>query len=169
MTCTSIYSVSGARNTRKTARHRERGVALIEFALVLIPLLALMLLIMDVGWVVFAQAAIQEGAREGVRFGITGQLQPGCAGLDCSIEKVVVQYSFGFANSKNITVSYYSPESLADVTGKAGATAGGNIVRVTITNVTVRSLGPIWRKTTPLVLAATAADAMEAKPIVTPE
>lgn len=155
---------------RRPARQRERGSALVEFTLVLLPLLALLLLIMDVGWVVFVQASLQEGVREGVRSGITGQLQSGCSGLDCSIRQVVEQYSFGFATSNNISISYYSPSTLTSVTGQAGATAGGNILQVTVSNVSIKSLGPIWRSnTTPIVLAATASDVMEAKPIITPE
>jgi uncharacterized membrane protein len=148
---------------------RERGSALVEFALVLLPLLALMLLIMDVGWVVFAQASLQEGVREGVRFGVTGQVLSGCSGLDCSITKMVETYSFGFVQSSNVSIHYYSPSTLTDVTGQSGATAGGNIVQVTVSNVSVKTLGAIFRNPTPLLLAATASDVMEAQPIIPPE
>ncbi len=157
------------RPSRKAGAARERGSSLVEFWLVLLPLLSLLLLIMDVGWVVFAQASLQEGVREGVRFGITGNLVSGCSGLDCSITQVVETYSFGFVKSNNVSIHYYSPSTLTDVTGQAGATAGGNIVQVSVSNISVKSLGAIWFNPTPLVLGATASDVMEAKSIITPE
>ncbi|MBV9760475.1 MAG: pilus assembly protein [Acidobacteriaceae bacterium] len=147
----------------------ERGSTLVEFALVLVPLLALLLLILNVGWVVFAQASLQEGVREGVRWGVTGQLVSGCSGLDCSIASVVQTYSFGFVQSSNVSVHYYSPSTLSDVTGQAGATAGGNIVQVSVSNISVKSMGAIWRNPTPLILGATASDVMEARSIIPPE
>jgi Flp pilus assembly protein TadG len=161
--------MKSAAPARRQRDGRERGAALVEFGLVLVPLLALLLFIMDVGWVIFAQASLQEGVREGVRFGVTGQLQSGCSGLDCSIKKVVQQYSFGFATASNISIHYYSPSTLTDVTGQPGVTAGGNIVQVSVSGISVHSLGPIWRSATPLVLGATSSDVMEASPIITPE
>jgi Flp pilus assembly protein TadG len=156
-------------DSRRRRANRQRGSTLVEFGLVLIPLVALVLMIIDVGWVIFAQASLQEGAREGVRFGITGQLQSGCSGLDCSITKVVQQYSFGFVASSNVSIHYYSPSTLTDVTGQPGATAGGNIVEVVVSGVSVQSLGAIGRAASPVVLGATASDVMEAKPLITPE
>ena len=159
------------RHRRGPLRRRsgERGASLVEFGLLIIPLLAFVLLIMDVGWAVFAEVCLQEAAREGVRWGITGQLYSGCSGLDCSIQKVVQQFSFGFVQSSNISIHYYSPSTLTNVTGQAGATAGGNILQITISGVTLKSLGPLMRSTTPLSLGATASDVMEALPIPTPE
>jgi hypothetical protein len=150
-------------------RSRERGSTLVEFGLLMIPLFALVLLIMDVGWSVFAEVSLQEAVREGVRWGITGQLYSGCSGLDCSIKKVVQEFSFGFATASNISIHYYSPQTLTDVTGQPGATAGGNILQVAISGVTVKSFGALLRQGTPLPLGASASDVMEALPIVTPE
>ena len=155
-------------------RSSERGAVQVEFSLLMLPLFALVLLIMDVGWAVFAQVSLQEAAREGVRWGITGQLYTGCSGLDCSIKKVVQEFSFGFVNASDISIHYYSPCSgaactLTEVTGQAGATAGGNILQVSISGVTVKSFGALLRTTSPLSLGATATDVMEAQPIIPPE
>jgi hypothetical protein len=163
-----ISIIDGSEARRRRAK-RQRGSAIVEFGLVLTPLLALVFLIIDIGWVIFAQACLQEAAREGVRFGVTGQLQSGCSGLDCSITQVVQQYSFGFVSASNVSIHYYSPSTLTDVTGLPGATAGGNIVEVTVSGVSVKSLGAIGRAASPVVLAATSSDVMEAKPIITPE
>ena len=155
-------------------RWRQRGAVQVEFALLLLPLFALVFLIMDVGWAVFAEVSLQEAAREGVRWGITGQLYTGCSGLDCSIKKVVQEFSFGFVNASEISIHYYSPCggptcTLTEVTGQAGATAGGNILQVSISGVTVKSFGALLRTTSPLSLGATATDVMEAQPVIPPE
>ena len=155
---------------RRTARgRRERGTVFVEFSLVFIPLFALLLLIMDFGWIIFAQASLQEAAREAVRYGITGQIASGCSGLDCSIRKQVVAYSFGFVRSSNasslVSIHYYSPTTLTDVTGTSSATLGGNIVQVSISNVTVKSFAGLLQTGSPVVLAATSSDVMESLPV----
>ncbi len=143
----------------------ERGSELVEFALVLLPLFALVFLSFDTAWVIFIRAALQEAVREGVRFGITGQSMSGAC-LDASIQQVVKTYSFGFVKSPGqVSIAYYSPFNPGtNLAGTPGATAGGNILQVSINGVSVRSVAPLWRSATPLNLSATAVDVMETSP-----
>lgn len=142
---------------------RERGAALVEFALVLIPLLAFVMLIFDVAWAIFAQATIQEAVREGVRVGVTAKASGSCTTVTCSVQNTVKTYSFGFiSNTSSVQVSYYSPSggTLTQVSG-SGADVGGNIIQVTVSALTINSMGPIMRTQKSVVVGATASDVIE--------
>ncbi len=141
----------------------ESGSVLVEFSLVIVPFLALMFLTMDVAWVLFGWASLQEGVREGVRWGVTGQLLAPNTGLDSSIKQMVNLCSFGFAPTTR--VQYFSPLTMAEVTGQPGATTGGNLIKVTST-ITLKSLMPIWQTNNrvaawPVNLTAASSDVME--------
>lgn len=148
------------------ARARERGAALVEFALVLIPFLALVLLVFDVAWAIFAQATIQEAVREGVRTGITATASGSCTTVTCTVQHTVQSYSFGFiSNPSSVTVTYYSPTggTLTQVSG-SGADVGGNIIQVTVSGLTIKALGSIMLSQTSVVVGATASDIIESNP-----
>jgi hypothetical protein len=102
-----------------------------------------------------------------VRFGVTGQIQPPAACLADSVREVVVANSFGFvpssAAASMVTVTYYNPNTLAVVTG-TGATAGGNVIQVSISGLNVRSFASVWRSSGPISLAATSSDVLESPP-----
>ena len=147
-------------------RRRQAGSEIVEFGLVLTPLLALVFLILNVSWIFFGWACLQEGVREGVRFGVTGQLLPPNTGLNSSITQVVQQYSFGFLNSRNspsVNIQYYSPTNMQPLSG-VGATDAGNVIRVSAT-ITMKSLVPAWGSkgftTTPVTITASTSDVME--------
>ncbi len=132
---------------------------MIEFAFVILPLMAFLLMIMDVTWILFGWASIQEGAREGVRYAISCQVS---SGLNASIASVVQQYSAGFAKPANVTVKYCSPTDTANpCTALTGVVTGGQVVSVTVSNVSVGTFGPIFRTWTPVSLSANSADIME--------
>jgi len=148
----------------------ERGSALVEFTLILIPLLAIIFLTANLAWIIFGWASLQEGVREGVRFGVTGQILPPNTGLDASIQQVVQQHSSGFLNSDNspsISVQYFSPTTLTNVTGQTGATDGGNVVKVKA-SMSMKLLVPVWKSNgfsrLSLNLAAASSDVMEGSP-----
>jgi Flp pilus assembly protein TadG len=132
---------------------------MIEFAFVILPLMGFVLMIMDVAWILFGWASIQEGAREGVRYAISCQVS---SGLNASIASVVQQYSAGFAKPSNVTVKYCSPTDLATpCTALTGVVTGGQVVNVTVSNVSIGTFGPIFRTWTPISLSANSADIME--------
>lgn len=132
-------------------RRLQAGSVFIEFGLVLIPLLALIYLLISMSWMFFAWASLQEGVREGVRFGVTGN-PPTYTGLDAAIVQQVKLCSFGFLKNAvldasaapSISVQYFTPTSFTNVTGQSGATVGGNVIEVSA-SVSVKSLVPIWQ------------------------
>ncbi len=137
----------------------------------IIPMFALLFLVIDLAWAVFASASLQESVREGVRFAVTGQLLPGSQHQDDSICQVVQKYSFGFVSSTNaasvIHINYYDPLTLTEKTGP-GSNAGGNLVKVTVTGLSLKPLMPLWRSSSPLMLSASASDIVEPSPGGTP-
>lgn len=152
-------------SVRKPNRHAETGSTMVEFSIVILPLLALVFLIMDCAWALFGRASLQHAAREGVRYAVTATPLPGSC-MNASIRQVVQQNSFGFvpaaAAASDIAVTYFNPITLKPVTG-ANSTAAGNVVQVSISNVSVTSIG-LWHGSTPLNLGAQAADVMEGNP-----
>jgi Flp pilus assembly protein TadG len=161
-------------------KNRESGSAMVEFAAVILPVMALVLMLMDVAWILFAWGCIQEGAREGARLAITGSCtlvganpctSSSESNLDQAIRQQVVQYSFGFVTTSNasslVSVDYYpstgysSSGSPTSLNGQTNATATNNIVKVTVHNVTIDSFGPIFRTWVPISLAASASDVLQ--------
>lgn len=141
------------------------GSALVEFTFVLLPLLGLIFLLFDISWMIFAQAALQQAVREAVRFGITGQLAPGCSGLNASIRQIAQQASFGFITTANaaavVGIQYTSPiDSTTPLSGCA-ASLGGNVLQVSISGLTLAPMAPLLGGASPLALSANSADAME--------
>ena len=137
---------------------------LVEFALRLLPLMACVLILMDVAWIIFAWGTIQEATREGVRYGVTGASN----GLTNAIQNVVVQHSVGFVSASNapalVAIKYYSPNDLSSPLPKSTPLRGGEVVQVTVSGLSLGSFGPIFRSTAPVVLTATSSDVMEPLP-----
>jgi hypothetical protein len=145
----------------------ESGSTLVEFSFAFLPLIGLLLLTVDVGWAIFARATLQHAVREGVRFAVTGQILGGNSCLGPSVQQVVAKNSFGFipANraSDYVAVTYYSPTDLSPISGLGGP-AGGNVVQVSVSGISIRSFGPIWHSASPIPLDASASDVMESPP-----
>jgi hypothetical protein len=143
------------------------GSTTVEFALVLIPLMAFVFLLMDTSWLIFARSTLQHAAREGVRFGVTGQVIAPATCLGDSIRQVVVANSFGFipasAAGSMVTITYYSPSTLNVITG-SGATGGGNVLQVSISGLNIKSFAPVWHSASPISLVASASDVLESPP-----
>jgi Flp pilus assembly protein TadG len=100
-------------------RKGERGNAMVETALVFIPMLAMFFGILDVSMVVFLQSTLMSAAREGTRFAITyGSTYNGnsCATSEATCITAAVQTNaFGFlagTKSNLITVNYYTANNL---------------------------------------------------------
>ncbi len=147
----------------------QSGNALMEGALVLLPLLAVGFALMDYPLSIFIQNTIQGAVREGVRFAITQQT--GAQGQDAAIEAVVIQYSMGFLTTAGITdgtdsfsINYYNPNSsLSTAVTGTGSNAQGNIC---VISATIRHafMAPIWQVTGLIPFSATSSDVMEAPP-----
>jgi Flp pilus assembly protein TadG len=145
----------------------DEGSEIVEFGLVIVPMLALVFLIINVGWMIFAKASLQQAVREGVRFGVTGQVTSGQAGITSSIRQVVQQHSSGFISvanaSSKISIQYFSPQTLTAVTGVSSC-AGGNIVQVSVSGIAVTPLAALLISPAPLILSAISSDVMESSP-----
>jgi Flp pilus assembly protein TadG len=140
----------------------EKGSEIVEFGLVIVPLLAFVLLIVDIAWVLFAQSSLQHAVSEGVRYAVTSQTMTGM-GQDASIRTVIINNAFGFvtnATASNIAINFYNPSTLA----ATNSNAGGNVVEIVVSGVNVYPLGPIWRSKSAMVLTARSSDVMEASP-----
>jgi Flp pilus assembly protein TadG len=163
-----IHNFAKATVTRSPG---ERGSTLVEFSLVLLLELGVLLLLMDVAWIFFGWGCIQEAAREGVRYAITGKGQVEATLDSAIINNAVIPFSFGFINAQNassvISIDYYPPAGYsssgnpASLDGQWNATAAGNIVRVTIHGFSIGSFGPILRSAAPVTLSASAADVIQ--------
>ena len=140
MPCPSAHMLNRTVRRNKS----ERGASLVEFMIVLVPTLGMLFMVIDLAWALFGWACVQEAVREGVRYGVTG---PVSSGLDSAIKQFVTNMSMGFINSGNkgtIQVQYFSPTTMGEVTGQAGATDSGNVLKVSAT-ITINTLVPIWQ------------------------
>ncbi len=66
-------------------RKRERGSYYIELALTFLPIFAIMLAIVDFSMAIFIRSSFQFAVREGVRYAVTYQVEPGMC-QDASIK-----------------------------------------------------------------------------------
>jgi len=161
--------MQNTRNTPLRAVLRdESGSQVVELGLVLLPLLGVLFLIIDVSWLIFAQGSIQWAVQQGVRYAITSNTMAG-KGQDDSIKTVVQRNAMGFltgtAGLNRITISYYAPSNLSTGVTGTGSNAGGNIVKVSVSNVPFSVLGPVFRSgPTSLLLSASSSDVMESSP-----
>ncbi len=148
---------------------RQGGSAILEGALVILPLMAIGFAMLDYPLAIFIQNTLRNAVREGVRFGITQQT--GAGGQDAAIKLAVENNSMGFLNDSDltasppkatITITYHDKESLAVVSG-ANSNGQGNILVVSA-SVTRGWMAPLWRSTGLLTFSASSSDIMEAPP-----
>lgn len=62
----------------KRLRQQPRGQAMVEFAIVIIVLLLIFFMIIEIGRVLWAWVTVQNAARQGARYAITGSFNPAC-------------------------------------------------------------------------------------------
>jgi hypothetical protein len=144
-------------------RRRQRGNAMLESALIILPLFALMFAIIDFSLAIFVKSTLQHAVREGVRYAVTFQTESGFC-HDDSIKNVVVYNSMGFlrseTNREKIQIRYYLPDTLSP----SGNNAPGNIVEVSVEGYTWGWIAPLWRTSTPLSMLVRSSDRMEGLP-----
>jgi len=149
--------------SRERGRGR-RGNAILEAALVFLPLFALIFAIVDFGFAMFLRSTFQHAVREGCRYAVTSRIQAGM-GHDASIGAVVKYNALGFLNSAavgggagcTICIRYYD----ADTGNEVPANAPGNIVQVSVENYGWTWMAPVWRTSAGLTINVRAADRME--------
>ncbi|HEX5823908.1 MAG TPA: TadE family protein [Candidatus Limnocylindrales bacterium] len=126
------HAVAAARTDALASARPERGQSLVEFSLVLIPLLLIMLGIIQFGLIFNAQVTITNAAREGARAATVYRFDQGhtkawndAARNDAAATAVVA--SLGILSkvapqfaSGDVTVAYSVPASVQDSDGRAG-------------------------------------------------
>ena len=164
---------------RPARAKRERGSAMIELALTLMPFLVFLFAIIDFGMAIFIQNTAQSAARAGTRYAITSQFQTvsgSALGQDQSIKNVVKAESMGFLAyllplgqtlEDHIEITYYDQSTLAPVTGVT-SNRGGNVVQVSITGLSYVWMVPLVNAAGVFPIVASSADAMEASPVSGP-
>ena len=129
----------------------EQGTEIVEFALIILPLLSFVFLIFSISWIFFAQASLQYAVREGCRYAVTN---PGSNATPIPV--VVQQNSFGFIK----------PEDLGKniVTVVPSSNAGINIVTVSVNHLAIPIIGGSFFNTNSIGLSASSSDALESPP-----
>jgi Flp pilus assembly protein TadG len=102
-------------------RARQRGNAILEGALIFLPMMAIFMGIVDVSLAVFIQSTLTTATREGTRFAVT--YSSSYSGNSCSASQAacivqVVQYNAvglpAGLNTSYITVNYYTANDLTN-------------------------------------------------------
>lgn len=122
--------------TRRQLRRRERGQTLAEFAIILPIVFLLIAGFVDLTRVYNAWVSVEGAAREGARYGVTGQ--DDCAGATdnrvACIQYLAKQRTKGLANSTDVTVTVRSwdyPDYASPATeGSAGVACDALEVQV---------------------------------------
>ncbi|HJS86191.1 MAG TPA: TadE/TadG family type IV pilus assembly protein [Acetobacteraceae bacterium] len=115
-----------------TRRARDRaGVTALEFAFIAPVLLALAALLIEAGWQLATQAALEYGARQAARFGATGSAVPASLASVTppptraqAITQLVTQAGHGIIDGSRLSVSVQSFAGFP-VIGQAGAATPG--------------------------------------------
>lgn len=157
---------------------RTRGTTMVEATLVLVFLLALIFLLMDLSWAVFAKATLQHAVRAGVRYAVTSQqatdpVTGQLVGQLPSIKQKIKRESMGLLTDGDlqsiVSVRFYAVGDNPPVElHGAGSNAGGNLVVVSVEGYSLRPLAPLLRSATPVAITVRAGDVMESSPVSGP-
>jgi Flp pilus assembly protein TadG len=135
-------------------RSRKKGAELLEFTLIILPLLAMVTVLVDTAWAIFAESTLQRAVRIGVRTGVTLTAADMASGgnLTNTVKTIVQQNAMGMLNGSSglakIKVNYYLPPddgssaSVTDVSAQASGNAPGNIMKVSVQNFSLVPLMP---------------------------
>jgi Flp pilus assembly protein TadG len=134
-----------------------RGAEPLEFTLVLLPLLAMVTVLLDTSWAVFAKATLQRAVRIGVRSGITltsTQMAQGACLTD-TVKAIVQSNAIGLLGRGTgsssyalIKVHYFQPpatnssSAATDVSANSDGDQPGNIMQVSVQNYSLIPLLP---------------------------
>jgi hypothetical protein len=110
------------------ARARQKGVAVVEFAIAAILFFTLVLSILDWSYLFFTNLTMQHAVREGARYAVTGQggLDPGGGGDRCAAarERIRVE-SMGLYEQTSSTTIFKTIDSAGNITTLGGGSCYG--------------------------------------------
>lgn len=170
---------AGAKKRRRSGAFRRRGAESLEFTLVLLPLLAMVTVLVDTCWCVFAKSTLQRAVRVGVRSGVTltsSQMAKGACLTD-TVKSTVQANAMGLLAGASgpglIKVNYFQPPAAnsnaaaVDVSANADGDQPGNIMQVSVQNYSLVPLLPriySWKEApdkNPLIFSVYSADLIE--------
>ena len=158
---------------------RRSGAQTIEFTLVLLPLLAMVFVLLDFAWIIFAQATVVRAVRVAVRTGITltASQMVVSACLTDTVKGIVQANGLGFLAGTSglsyIKINYYLPPApgattaATDVSTLSSGNAPGNIMQVSVANYSLPAFLPrifSWKQapdSSAFVFTAASADIIE--------
>ena len=155
-----------------------------ELALILTPMMALLLSIVELSLPIFKKSVFTSAVREGCRFGITYQTTYGgttygsqTAAIKAAVQNNAMGFLAGSTGLSQIYVKYYLPVSpFTEVTGTASANRDGNVLEVSVQGYAHAWIAPVaWSygsqtfqvTGSPLTVAASSADRLETLPVGT--
>jgi len=164
----------------RKSKKSQCGQAMLESALVIIPLFAILCAIIDFSMALFVRSSLVLAVREGARYAVTGQTgYGGAACQDASIKNVVQDNSMGVlagaTGLAKININYYNSTG-TDISAAANANSGGNVIKVSVTGVNwLWMLSGMWENVNAmkagtgthysgLTIGAASSDVMEAPP-----
>jgi Flp pilus assembly protein TadG len=166
--------------TPRDRRRSRRGAEVLEFTFALLPMLAMLLVLVDVAWAIFVRATLDYAVRAGVRSGITitgTQATNASSDLTTMVKTTVQQKSLGTLRGSDgyakIKVRYFQPPAegatggVVDVSTQTYGDSPGNIMQVSIEGYTLPALVPRvfnWRQAADKAgnnIGAVAADLIE--------
>ncbi len=132
----------GSRHADRPSRRLppRAAVTSIEFAVVALCFVTLVIILLEIGWQLLADGALNYGAREASRFGVTGAAYPASmasnppATRELAVAAVVVDATGGFLQASSLTVTLASYPQFGSTSAPA-SNAGGpsNAVQYTLT------------------------------------
>ena len=157
---------------RKNAlrRARQRGNEIIEFTLCLFPILGFLFMTLDIAWMVFTRATLQNAVQQGMRFAVVTRDNYASPTLHkTAIKNAVKSWSGNMLKGKEdlIEVRWYSPDDLStelalvnsDGTASS-ANAAGNVVKVSVENFVAAPLLGIFHDLAPWAFRSRSSDRM---------
>ncbi len=143
----------------------------------MLPLFAMIFVLLNIAWAVFAESTLQRAVRVAVRYGITVSSTNTGSCLTDVVKADVQANSLGLLNGTTglgyIKVNYFLPPSASattaptDVSTAANADAGGNIMQVSVQGYSLLPIVPRitnWQTPadkSPLIVSVYAADLIE--------
>jgi Flp pilus assembly protein TadG len=167
---TQIEPRTVQKSGRRSRAFRLRGAEPLEFTLVLLPLLAMVTVLLDTSWAIFAKSTLQRAVRIGVRTGITltaSQMATGACLTDTvksTVQSNAMGLLAGSSGLARIKVHYFQPPAVnsssaaTDVSANSDGDQPGNIMQVSVQNYSLLALLPRiynWKTaadTNPLVI-----------------
>jgi Flp pilus assembly protein TadG len=163
---------SNETNQPGSRRRKQRGADLIEFTMILLPLLMILFALVDTSYGIFVKATLQAAAHAGLRYGVTitgTQANAAGSNLTTMVKGYVQSQSLGFLSGSNglnyIHVNFYAlvgtPSVVTNVNGTTNENVSPNLMQVSVDQYPLPALVPrLFSWATPADKSATTISAV---------